>query len=62
MRRSLLKLLCPLLFLVLLPAWTSLPKGLTAVNNFQIDRYLCNEYEIASRDHFFERYLRDVYA
>ncbi len=62
MRRSLLKLLCPLLFLVLLPACTSLPEGITAVDNFQLDRYLGKWYEIARLDHSFERGLSDVSA
>lgn len=62
MRRSLPKLLCPLLSLVLLAACTSLPEGVTPVDNFQLDRYLGKWYEIARLDHSFERGLSDVSA
>ncbi len=39
-----------------------LPKGITPVQNFEIDRYLGTWYEIARLDHRFERGLTNVSA
>jgi apolipoprotein D and lipocalin family protein len=38
------------------------PEGVTAVNNFQLDRYLGRWYEVARLDHSFERGLSNVTA
>ncbi|ASJ74836.1 lipocalin family protein [Granulosicoccus antarcticus] len=39
-----------------------LPKGITPVQNFEVDRYLGTWYEIARLDHRFERGLSNVSA
>jgi len=41
---------------------TSVPKGVTPVGNFELDRYLGSWYEIARLDHRFERGLEDISA
>ena len=41
---------------------TGVPKGLTPVSGFELDRYLGEWYEIARLDHRFERGLNDVSA
>ncbi len=41
---------------------SSLPKGITPVQNFDVDRYLGTWYEIARLDHRFERGLTNVSA
>ncbi len=41
---------------------TSIPRGMSAVANFDIERYLGTWYEIARLDHSFERGLSDVTA
>ena len=43
-------------------ACTGTPKGVTAVDNFVLNRYLGNWYEIARLDHGFERGLSNVTA
>lgn len=40
----------------------SVPPGITAIENFNAQRYLGNWYEIARLDHSFERGLKDVKA
>lgn len=46
----------------LLSACTSVPRGVTPVESFEIDRYLGQWYEIARLDHSFERGLSHVTA
>jgi apolipoprotein D and lipocalin family protein len=41
---------------------TSIPKGITPIQNFQLDQYLGKWYEIARLDHSFERGLSHVTA
>jgi apolipoprotein D and lipocalin family protein len=41
---------------------SGLPKGITPVQNFKVDRYLGTWYEIARLDHRFERGLSNVSA
>lgn len=41
---------------------TGLPKGVTPVGEFEVDRYLGQWYEIARLNHFFERGLENVTA
>ena len=41
---------------------TSLPKGITPVDNFEVEKYLGTWYEIARLDHRFERGLSKVSA
>jgi apolipoprotein D and lipocalin family protein len=59
-RKTRLTVLCALG--VLLTACTGLPSGTTAVNGFELERYLGTWYEIARLDHSFERGLTDVTA
>ncbi len=47
---------------VLLSACTSAPQGITAVDNFAVERYLGKWHEIARLDHGFERGLTKVTA
>ncbi len=51
-----------LLFSVLLSACTGIPEGLTAVDDFDVQRYLGKWYEIARLDHRFERGLENISA
>lgn len=51
-----------LLMLLWLPGCIGLPEGVTAVNGFELERYLGNWYEIARLDHSFERGLTDIKA
>ena len=53
---------CLLLLALLLSSCVSLPKGINAVNDFQLERYLGRWYEIARLDHSFERGLSHVTA
>ncbi|MDX2493920.1 MAG: lipocalin family protein [Desulfuromusa sp.] len=48
--------------LLLLAGCTSVPRGITPVKNFDIERYLGTWYEIARLDHRFERGLNQVSA
>jgi apolipoprotein D and lipocalin family protein len=50
------------LFLFLVSACNSIPEGLDAVNEFELNRYLGQWHEIARLDHSFERGLTDVSA
>jgi apolipoprotein D and lipocalin family protein len=54
------------LFLLLLAALSSgctgIPKGVTAIDDFEINRYLGTWYEIARLDHRFERGLNNISA
>ncbi len=52
-------LLC---LLPILASCTGLPKGVTPVTEFELDRYLGTWYEIARLDHRFERGLQQVSA
>lgn len=45
-----------------LSACTGIPKGVTAVDHFELQRYLGTWYEIARLDHSFERGLTQVTA
>lgn len=57
MRIRMLWLVC-----VLLGGCTSVPEGITPVNQFELNRYLGKWYEIARFDHSFERGLSQVTA
>ncbi len=48
--------------LFLLSACSGIPRGVTPVNGFELNRYLGKWYEIARLDHGFERGLTDVAA
>jgi len=48
--------------LALVSACTGLPKGTSAISDFELDRYLGTWYEVARLDHSFERGLTDVTA
>lgn len=48
--------------LILLPSCSGIPKGIQAVTDFELDRYLGQWYEIARLDHSFERDLCNVTA
>ena len=52
-------ILCLVAFLT---GCTSLPKGITPVDNFEVEKYLGTWYEIARLDHRFERGLSKVSA
>lgn len=56
-----LKLIISVTFILLI-ACTSAPHGITAVENFDVDRYTGKWYEIARLDHSFERGLTQVTA
>lgn len=56
-----LKLILSITF-ILLTACTSAPQGITAVENFDVERYLGKWHEIARLDHSFERGLTQVTA
>lgn len=47
---------------IFLTACTSAPRGITAVENFDVERYLGKWHEIARLDHGFERGLTQVSA
>jgi apolipoprotein D and lipocalin family protein len=51
-----------LLMLPFVSACTGLPKGVTPVGDFELDRYVGDWYEIARLDHRFERDLQAVTA
>lgn len=48
--------------LLLLTGCTGMPKAVSPVTNFELDRYLGKWYEIARLDHSFERGLDKVTA
>ncbi|MGZ8190394.1 MAG: lipocalin family protein [Methylococcaceae bacterium] len=50
------------LFAVLLTGCTGIPEGVTAVDGFEVKRYLGTWYEIARLDHRFERGLDNISA
>jgi apolipoprotein D and lipocalin family protein len=50
------------LITVLLSGCTGIPDGVTAINGFEINRYLGTWYEIARLDHRFERGLNNISA
>ena len=52
----------PLLLLSLLTGCVGIPKGVTPVDSFELERYLGRWYEIARLDHSFERGLSRVTA
>ena len=52
----------PLLLLSLLTGCVGIPKGITPVDSFELERYLGRWYEIARLDHSFERGLSRVTA
>lgn len=51
-----------LILVTLLVGCTSIPKGITPVDNFEVEKYLGTWYEIARLDHRFERGLSKVRA
>jgi len=62
MTRTLFRSLSLILCLFALSACTALPKGVTPVEEFDLERYLGKWYEIARLDHRFERGLSNVSA
>lgn len=57
-----MRLAAVLLLIAALAACTGMPKGVTAVDGFELERYLGKWYEIARLDHRFERGLSHVTA
>ncbi|WP_096086297.1 lipocalin family protein [Agaribacterium haliotis] len=51
-----------MLTIVFLSSCTGVPKGIKPIDNFNLDRYLGDWYEIARLDHSFERGLTKVTA
>ena len=51
-----------LILLTFLTGCTGIPKGVTAINDFEVNRYLGQWYEIARLDHRFERGLSKIKA
>jgi len=51
-----------ILIVTLLTGCTGIPEGITAVDGFDINRYLGTWYEIARLDHRFERGLENISA
>ncbi len=51
-----------ILIVILLSGCTGIPEGITAVDGFDINRYLGTWYEIARLDHRFERGLENISA
>lgn len=51
-----------ILVVTLLAGCTGIPEGLTAVEGFEINRYLGTWYEVARLDHRFERGLENISA
>jgi apolipoprotein D and lipocalin family protein len=56
-----MKTLC-ILIVTLLTSCTGIPEGITAVDGFEVNRYLGTWYEIARLDHRFERGLDNISA
>jgi len=50
------------LLVSLLPGCTGIPDGVTAIDGFEINRYMGSWYEIARLDHRFERGLNKISA
>ena len=59
---TLAKLVFTALILCVIPACTTIPKGVKAVENFNLNKYQGKWYEIARLDHSFERDLEQVTA
>jgi len=57
MKKALFFILC-----LTFPGCVSIPENVTAINGFQVNRYLGTWYEIARLNHSFERGLSDVSA
>ncbi|MDO6564256.1 lipocalin family protein [Amphritea sp. 1_MG-2023] len=57
-----MKILLTLMTVLLLHGCLGMPKGVTPVSQFELDRYLGQWYEIARLDHSFERGLTQVSA
>jgi apolipoprotein D and lipocalin family protein len=51
-----------ILIVYLLTSCTGIPEGLTAVDGFEVNRYLGTWYEVARLDHRFERGLEKISA
>ncbi len=51
-----------ILIITLLTGCTGIPEGITAVDGFEINRYLGTWYEIARLDHSFEKGLENISA
>ena len=51
-----------MLIVTLLTSCTGIPEGITAVDGFEVNRYLGTWYEIARLDHRFERGLENISA
>jgi len=51
-----------LLITLLMSSCTGIPKGLVAIDDFDVNRYLGNWYEVARLDHRFERGLENISA
>ncbi len=51
-----------ILWVVLLTGCTGIPEGITAVDGFDVNRYLGTWYEVARLDHRFERGLENISA
>jgi apolipoprotein D and lipocalin family protein len=51
-----------ILLVILLSGCTGIPKGISAVNDFDVNRYLGTWYEIARLDHRFEKGLENISA
>lgn len=51
-----------ILIVILLTSCTGIPEGITAVDGFEINRYLGTWYEVARLDHRFERGLDNISA
>lgn len=61
-RRRLAHTAAALITAILIGGCVGLPEGTTAVDDFELDRYLGTWYEIARLDHSFERGLSNVTA
>ena len=51
-----------MLIVTLLTSCTGIPEGITAIDGFEVNRYLGTWYEIARLDHRFERGLENISA
>lgn len=51
-----------LLLLLLIAGCTGIPKGINAIDDFDVKRYVGNWHEIARLDHYFERGLENISA
>ena len=62
MNRALSRSILLFCLLPILSSCTGIPKGISPVDNFELERYLGKWYEIARLDHRFERGLQAVTA